>query len=321
MRKLLSVSLLALILIMSTGFSFAADDLNFPTRPIELVIPFGPGGSHDMHARAITSVASSYFSKPIIPVLKPGASAAVGSMYVKNANPDGHTLLFGHNGVNIIAPHVRDVAYSIEDFKPVAQINYGTVIFFARADSGITSIEQLVSELKEDPGSLTFASSGIWGALHIPWKLFVEDAGIEMSHLPTAGGGPAMQAVLSGDAEIGAGFPPQSLPHIESGKIIPLAVTSETRIDELPDTPTFMELGYDFSWQMWRGVLAPKDTPDEIVAYLSDRFEELVKDPSFVSMLGRMGERVNFLDHEEFAEQIEKEKAMYRRLLGQYYKD
>jgi len=292
----------------------------FPWKPIEFIIPFGAGGSHDLHARAIASVSHQYFPKPIVPVLKPGGSGAVGSVYVRNSPPDGHTLLFGHNGINVIAPHVRKVDYSMDDFIPVCQINYGTVIMAARKDSGITSIEELVQKCKENPNSLTFVSSGIWGALYIPWILFVESAGIQMQHLPTAGGGPALQALLAGDGEIGAGFPSAILPHIKSGDLIPIAVTSGKRLPELPDVPTFKELGYDFTWQMWRGVLAPKGTPMETIKYLSDHFAELVKDKSFIKLVNKMGERVDFLDYQQFKEYIAQEEQMYRKLLGKYYK-
>jgi len=319
MKKFLVIFLILFIMGSVTLGVYAFE---FSKGPIELIIPFGAGGSHDMHARAITSVSSKYFERenPLIPVLKPGGSGAVGSIYVKNSKPDGHTLLFGHNGINIIAPHVRKIDYSLDDFKLVCQINYGTVVFVSNKDSGITSIKELVSYLKEKPGSLTYASSGIWGALYIPWKLFVDQAGIEMKHLPTAGGGPALQAVLTGDGEIGSGFSTVVLQHIKAGNLIPLAVTSRERLEELPEVPTMTELGYsDVVFQMWRGILVPKDTPDEIVKYLSDRFEELTKDPSFNSFLKKMGERVAFEDYEEFSKNVKEEEEMYKDKLGKYY--
>jgi len=275
-----------------------------------------------MHARALTSVASKYFGNdsPIIPVLKPGAAATVGSVYVKNAKPDGHTLLFGSNN-NIILPHIQKTGYSIDDFKPVCQINYSQDVFVSNKDSGIMSIEQLVSRLKEKPGSLIYAHAGIWSALYIPWRLFVDGEGINMVDLPTSGGGPTLQAVLSGDAEIGSGFPSVVLDHIKAGNLNPLAVTGTERLDQLPDVPTFLELGYDnVVFKMWRGILVPKDTPDEIVKYLSDKFEKCTKDPSFVKFLSKMGEKVHFLNYEEFAKSIEEETKRYEESFADYYK-
>jgi len=319
MKKFLVISLIFFVI---GSITIGVNAFELSKGPIMLIIPFGAGGSHDLHARAMTSVASDYFERenPLIPVLKPGGSGAVGSIYVKNAKPDGHTLLFGHNGINIIAPHVRKLEYSLEDFKLVCQINYGTVVFVANKDSGITSIKQLVSYSKENPGSLTFGSSGIWGALYIPWKLFVDQAGIEMKHLPAAGGGPALQLVLTGDSEIGAGFSAVVLEHIKAGNLIPLAVTSRERLEELPEVPTMMELGFDnVIFQMWRGILVPEDTPDEIVKYLSDRFEKLTKDPSFVKFLSKMGEKVDFLDYKGFSKAVEEEDKMYKDKFAEYY--
>jgi len=319
MKKFLVI---ALIFFVIGSIALNVYAFEFSKGPIELIIPFGAGGSHDMHARGMTSVASNYFERenPLIPVLKPGGSGAVGSIYVKNSKPDGHTLLFGHNGINIIAPHVRKLDYLLSDFKAVCQINYGTVVFVSNKDSGITSIEQLVSHLKEKPGSLTYASSGIWGALYIPWQLFVDQAGIEMKHLPTAGGGPALQAVLTGDGEIGGGFSTVVLDHIKAGNLIPLAVTSRERLETLPDVPTMIELGYDdVIYQMWRGVLVPKDTPDEIVEYLSDRFEKLTKDPSFIKFISKMGEKANFVGSKEFNKNIKEEEKMYKEKFAKYY--
>lgn len=304
------------------SFATCAYANEFSDGPIEIVIPYGAGGSHDMNARGIVSVAADYFgpANPIKIVLMPGGTGSVGSIYVKNAKPDGHTLLFGNNA-NMVMPHIVESGYSIEDFRAVCRFNYAAPLFVSSKESGITSIEELVAKVKENPGKLVYSHGGLWGVTHIPWLLFVDQAGLDMIELPTEGGGPSLQAVLSGDVAFTATFVSVLIDHIRAGNLFPLAVGGAERLDELPDVPTFIELGYDnVSFDMWRVILAPKDTPDEIVEYLSDRFEELGKDPSLVKFLSKMGEKVQFVDYKEFDQELKELAVTYKNNLSKYYK-
>lgn len=320
MKKLIQI-IFIIFIVACLSCSVCASDNPISKGPIELIIPWGAGGSHDMVARAIVSVASNYFdrSTPLVIVLKPGGTTAVGSVYVKGAKPDGHTLLFGSNP-QVLSPRIQKVGFTLDDFKPVCQINYNAPVFVANKDIGITSVEELIAKANEKPGELLFSAS-LWGVFHVPFLLFNKQAGIDVTLLPGTSGGDAMNAVINGDVDFTAGFPSVVVDHIKAGNVYPLAVTSKERLEMLPDVPTFFELGYESAiYNMWRGILVPKDTPDEIVKYLEDTFRAIAEDASFKNLISKMGETVNFLGTQEFKKSLKDEEDRYEKNLSEYLK-
>jgi len=272
----------------------------FPTKPIELVLPYGPGGSHDLTARALVSVAQPYLGQPLVVALKPGGGGAIGSQYVLKAKPDGYTLLFGGTGPNSIFALVQKAPIGPDRFTAVARINYSPAVFAVRADAPWKSFREVIQYTRQNPGKLNFANTGTWGAADFPMRMVARATGIEYNNIPYDGGGPALLAVLGGHAEASFQFSAQLLPHIGAGKMRALAVSDAKRIPQLPDVPTLREEGVDVVFTQWRGVAAPKGTPAAVVERLEAALRQMTQDRSFQALIQQLGDEVHFLGAREF---------------------
>ncbi|HEU5321650.1 MAG TPA: tripartite tricarboxylate transporter substrate binding protein [Methylomirabilota bacterium] len=294
----LAVTLAALLVAALAPPPAAAQD--FPAKPIELVLPFGPGGSHDLTARAVASVAHQYLGQPLLVVLKPGGGGAVGSQHVIRAKPDGYTLLFGGTGPNTLFALVQKAPIGPDQFQPVARINYSPTVLAARTEAPFRSLREMVDYAKKNPGKVNFANTGPWGAGDVPMRMIAKAAGIEYNNIPHDGGGPALLAVLGGHADATFGFTAQLLPQIAAGKVRALAVTDAKRLTTLKDVPTAKEEGVDVTFTMWRSVLAPRGTPPEVVAKLEAAFRRMSEDKSFLALIKQLGDEVQFQGAKEF---------------------
>ena len=284
--------------VVASGVAVHAQD--FPTKPIELVLPFGPGGSHDLTARALASVAHQYLGQPLLVVLKPGGGGAVGSQTVIRAKPDGYTLLFGGTGPNTIFALVQKAPIGLDQFTPVAQINHSPAIFSVRGEAPWKSFREVIEYARKNPGKLNFANTGTWGAADLPMRLVARTAGLEYNNIPFDGGGPALLAVLGGHADASFLFTAQLLPQIGAGKMRALVVTGTQRIRDLPNVPTTREEGFDVVFTMWRSVLAPKGTPAAIAEKLETAFRRMTEDKSFQALIKQLGDEIHFQGGKEF---------------------
>ena len=280
--------------------TFGAAQAEYPEKPITLVIPFGAGGSHDLNARVVTSIIPSYLNQAMIVQLSPGAGGQKGSAEVAKSDPDGYTLIFSHNYLDMLAPHVADLPYNaMEDFIPVARVNYAPIAVIVPADSPFQTFEDMVEAAKADPGGVSMAHSGNWGALFVPAAQMMKSRDIELNLVPYQGGGPAMQALLAGDADVSMGFPSVIGPLLESGKIRVLASSGPERIYD--DIPTFTEAGIEGDVGfMHRVVLAPAGTPPEVIKKLEDAFTALKDDKTYNNLMGRLGENTDLMLGEDY---------------------
>ena len=290
--------LLALLVTFISGSVTTAQE--FPTKPIELVLPFGPGGSHDLTARALSSVAHQYLGQPLLVVLKPGGGGAVGSQHVIRAKPDGYTLLLGGTGPNTIFALVQKAPVGPDQFTPIARINYSPAIFAVRADAPWKSFREALDYMKKNPGKFNFANTGTWGAADFPMRLVARAAGVEYNNIPYDGGGPALLAVLGGHADASFAFTAQLLPQVGAGKMRALAATDTRRLRDLPNVPTAKEEGSDVVFTMWRSALAPKGTPPAIVEKLEAAFKRMTEDSSFQALIKQLGDEIHFQGGKEF---------------------
>ena len=273
----------------------------YPTKPVALVIPFGAGGSHDLTARAVTSAAADYLGQPMIVQLKPGGGGAIASDFVTKATPDGYTLLFGGSGPNTTLPAIEGRSKGPDDFVAVCRVNYSPAVIIARADAPYKTFKEMLVWAKSNPGKLIFGNTGPWGAGDLSWKMIIKETGIETKNVPHDGGGPALVALLGGHVDVSGLFSAQTLPHIQAGKLRPLAVTDAERDPSLKDVPTCKEAGVNMVYLMWRGVLAPKGTPRGIIDKLAGAFKKMTEDKSVVPMIKKLGDEINFLGPDEFA--------------------
>ena len=273
----------------------------YPTKPIVLVIPMGAGGSHDLTARAVTSVAVDYLGQPFIIQLKPGGGGAIGTELVAKAQPDGYTLLMGGPGWNTTLPAIEARSKGPDDLAAVCRINYTPAFIVTRPDLPYKTFKGMLEWAKAHPGQLVFGHSGTWGHSDLAWKLLMKQTGITTKSVPHDGGGPALMAILGGHIDVNSSNIPVALPYVKAGKLVPLVILDDKRDPNFPDVPTAREEGVDLVCLMWRGILAPKGTPRPMIDKLAAAFRKMTQDKTVLSMIKQMGDGIYYLGPDEFA--------------------
>jgi tripartite-type tricarboxylate transporter receptor subunit TctC len=286
----------------------------FPTRPITLVAPFPPGGVADLTARPVAAAMEKVLKSPVVVVNKTGAAGAVGMSFVANSKPDGYTLLLSLSSISII-PEAdklfdRKPAYTMDQLTPVALISADPTIFVVRADRPWKSVKEFVDDARKRPDEISYSSSGVYGTLHMAMEMLTHAAGIKLKHVPYAGAGPALTAILGGHVDALASGPAVVIPQIKAGKLRPLAGWGAKRVSALPDVPTFKELGYDIEFYIWAGVFAPTGTPEPILKKLRDTVRQSVQEPDFNSAMEKLQTPVAYLDAPEFQKFWDKDAKM-----------
>lgn len=286
----------------------------YPEKPITLVIPLGAGGSHDLNARVITSTIPSYLGQAMIVRLTPGAGGQKGTQEVATSTADGYTLLFSHNYIDMLQQHVENLPYDPKEFVPIARVNYAPIAVVVNADSPYQSFDDMIAAAKTDPGSIRMAHSGNWGALFVPAAQIMKATEASFNLVPYQGGGPAMQALLAGDADVTMGFPSTIGSLLDAGKIRVLATAGAERIYE--EVPTFAEVGVEGDVGfMHRVVLAPAGTPPEVVTKLEEAFLALQEDKTYGRMMGRLGENTDLLSGADYQTMRQEQDGAYKVLV------
>jgi tripartite-type tricarboxylate transporter receptor subunit TctC len=282
----------------------AGADEPFPTRPITIVNPFPPGGQADLTGRPLAAALEKVLKQPVVITNKSGAAGAVGMQSVAVAKPDGYTIVITVPAISTI-PEVdklfgRTPTIAREQFAPLARINADPCVIVVNAAQPWKTLKELLDDARRRPGEITYASSGIYGASHVPMEMLLGTAGgLKMRHLPTTGGGPATTAVLGGHAHLWCSTTGPAAPHVKSGKFRALAVTSASRHPHF-DAPTLKELGYDVEYYLWIGLFAPKATPAPVMKALREAVRQAVEDPAFKSALEKIQSPLAYQDADEF---------------------
>jgi len=277
----------------------------YPSRPITVVAPFPPGGVADLTARPVAAAMEKTLKHPVGVVNKTGAAGAVGMQFVATSKPDGYTLLLALSSISII-PEAdklfgRPPAFTVDQFAPIALISADPTILVVPADKPWKTARDFIEDAKKRPGQISFSSSGVYGTLHMAMELLSHAAGVKLRHVPYAGAGPALTAILGGHVDALASGPAVVLPHIKSGKLRPLAGWGDKRVAALPEVPTFRELGYpDAEFYIWAGLFAPKGTPEPVLAKLRDALRGAVADPDFKAAMDKLETPIAFKQGAEF---------------------
>src|SRR3954465_12286251 len=244
-RSFLGAAAAALATPAAVTSSWAQD---YPSRPITIVNPFPPGGAADGVGRPFAATLEPLIKQPVVVETKSGAAGAVGAQYAANARPDGYTLLAHLPSISGFASvdtlFGRTPKFTRADFIPVARLTEGPMVLVVNDQQPHKTLRELVDDAKANPNKLIFSSSGLYGALHLPAALLIKAAGIQLRHLPTAGGGPALTAVLGNNAQALVSSIAAANAQIKAGKLRALACFSPTRAVAAPDVPTLKELGY-----------------------------------------------------------------------------
>ena len=302
-RSLLRLVLACVLLAVLAG-GVRADEL-YPTRPVTLVVPFPPGGIADLTARPLAAALERSLKQPIVVTNKPGAGGAVGMQSAAVAKSDGYTLLIGLVSISTI-PEVdalfgRPATYTRDQFVGIARLNADPPMLVVGADRPWKTLKDMIEEVRAKPNEVTFTSSGLYGASHVPMEMLLHAAGgLKMRHLITTGGAPATTAVLGGHAAMWASPPALALPHVKAGKLRMLATWGATRLAAYPDVPTLKELGYDLEYYLWTGLFAPRGTPAPVVKALRDATRQAVQDPEFRSAMDKAQTPIAYQDADEF---------------------
>ena len=310
------LALMVLLFFASAGIQ--AQD--YPTKPVNLFIPFGPGGGHDLTARAITPVAEKYLGQPIIIQHKPGGGGAIASLQVAKAKPDGYTLLFGGVGPNCSLPAIEPGrSAGPDDLEGVCQVAGYTSVVVSRPNAPFKNYRELVEYAKANPGKLIYSTSGPWGATDIAVKMLVRKTGISVKVVPYDGGGPSLLAVIGGHADATNTTPFSGYPHIKAGKLIPMAVQDYQRHPQYPDVPTAKEQGIDLVWFPWISVNAPKGTPPAIIKKLAAAFKGMIEDPQTVEICQKTGVEARYIGTEEYGKAWRAQYEEFKEL-AKFYK-
>jgi tripartite-type tricarboxylate transporter receptor subunit TctC len=277
----------------------------YPSRPVTFINPFPPGGAADVVARPFAASLEPLLKQPVVIETKAGAAGQVGAQFAANAKPDGYTLLVHIVSISGFAEvdklFGRQPKFTRADFIPIARLTAGPMVLVVNDKQPYKTLKELVDDAKKRPNAIVFSSSGLYGALHLPTALFMKAAGIQMRHLPTNGGGPALNAILGDNAQVLVSSIAAASAQMKAGKLHALAQFGDKRAASAPDVPTLKELGYDVEFSLWVGLFAPKGTPTPIVDRMRAETRKAVATEQFKAAIHNIGDEVAYLDEPEFA--------------------
>jgi tripartite-type tricarboxylate transporter receptor subunit TctC len=264
----------------------------YPERPVRLVVPLAPGGPADTAARVFASYLSEALGQTVFIENRPGASAVIGTEAVVRSAPDGYTLLFGSSSTFAVNPAVmKNLRFDVRtELKLIGLVSYTPHVLVVRAPLGTGTLADLIKLAKQQPGKLTYGSSGTAGAIHLATELFKREAGVDIVHIPFRGGGPAVLALLSNDVDVFISDVSTTVSNIQSGKLKALAMAWPSRSPLLPDVPTFAELGLPgVISSSWFGVATPAGTPPDIVERLAGAMQKAFASGEYQASLKKIG--------------------------------
>lgn len=316
-RTLATALALALPAALLAAGPAAAQTAAWPSKPVTLVVPFPPGGTTDVLARALAERLTQTLGQTVIVESKPGAGATLGADYVAKSKPDGYTLLMGAVHHTIAGSVYKKLPYDFQkDFVPVTTVALVPNVLVVNTTTPAQNLGELVALLKARPGHYTYGSNGNGTAQHLIGTQFENLTGTEIGHIPYKGSGPLATDLLGGQITMSFDTVTPVLPFIKSGKLRPLAVTTARRSSALPEVPTLEEAGLKgFNIDTWFGVLAPAATPKEIVARLNAEAVKVIQSPEFKKRMEDIGAEPIGNSSEQMGRQIKDETEKFARLV------
>ncbi len=307
----------AFVVVLLLGCIAAARAQTYPSRPIRYIVPQAPGGSSDTLARIVTQRVSDGLGQQLVVDNRPGATGIIGAEVVARANPDGYTLL------QVATSHATNPAMlaklpydTARDFAPVSLLSQQPNIWLAHPSVPVRNIKELIAYAKARPREVNFASSGTGGSQHLAGELLKSMTGIEMTHIPYKGSPPALVDVLAGRVPLMSSTMPPALPHIKSGKVRAIAVTSAKRSPVVPEVPTVAESGVPgYEAIAWQGLVAPAGTPNAVISRINAEFVKALKQPDIAAKLNDQGFETVASTPEWFTQYIKSEITKWSKVI------
>lgn len=316
MKRRTWMSLAAATLALSlTGAATAQG--SYPDHPVRLIVPFPPGGTSDVVGRIFAEALGKQLGQTVVVENRGGAGGTVGTRAVASAAPDGYTLLLGTSSTNGTNSAVyKNLSYdAVKDFTPVTQIIRVPGVIVVNKNFPAKDYAQFFALVKGAPGKYSYASSGNGGATHMAMEYYKSLSGLDMMHVPYRGTGPALNDVIAGQVPILWDTAASSMAHIQSGNLRAIVVAAKTRLPQLPDVPTFAEMGLpDYDAEMWNGLLAPAGLPKDVLAKLSDASRRALADPDVQAKYAGVGAYVVADKPEEFGAMIQADVAKWKKV-------
>ena len=313
-RSFLKTAIASCLLALAAATAGAA----YPDKPIRIIVPYPPGGLTDAVARQVGNALSERVKQPVVIENVGGGGGNIGAARAAKSPADGYTLYIGNNatvGINTLI--YKKLAFDpIRDLAPIALVAESQTILVVHPSVPVKSVTELIAYAKARPDQLNFGSTGTGGLSHLAGELLKSSSGIQVTHIPYKGTGPALTDLLAGQIQFM--FNDTALPHIKTDKLRPLAVTGNSRWAQLPDVPTLTELGMaGYETYNWFGILAPAGTPADVVAYLNRELVAVMKDPAMREWMQARGAEAVSGSAEEFAAYIRKDLEKWSRVVKQ----
>jgi len=287
-------------MLLAAGAAHAQDG-NYPNRPITLVVSAAAGGTTDIAARMISEPLSKALGQPVVVDNRPGGNGGIAASVVQRSKADGYTLLLQYSGFHVITPLLTKTSWDpVKDFMPVANVLSAPQVLVVRPSLPVKSLKELVAYAKANPNKLNYASSGNGSLQHVSTELLNQMAGIQITHVPYKGTGPAMTDLLGGSVDLTITTPPPLMGHIAAGKLRPLVVTSKERLPSLKDVPSAPEAGYpDLDVSSWFAMYAPAGTPKPVIDKLTGEIDKIMKTEAFRKKAEELGAEAKYMNPQQ----------------------
>jgi len=315
MNRLIAVAAAGLC---TVAWTTPAAAQGFPSKPVRLIVPFAPGGTTDIVARAISQPLGAALGQQVIVENKAGGGGSIGALEMIKSPPDGHVLGMATVSTTAANPAINPrIGYDpAVDFVPITNLAATPNVIAVHPSFPARDYKGFLAELKKSPGKYSYASSGTGGIGHLQTELFKSLAGVFMTHIPYRGAGPALNDTVAGQVPIIFDNMPSALPFIKDGRLIPIVVAAPQRLTQLPSIPTFKEVGLEPVNRMaYYGLLAPKGTPKDVVDKVGATARKVLEDPAVRKRIEDTGSLIVGNTPEQFAQQMKAELAVYKEVV------
>ncbi|MGO1767949.1 LacI family transcriptional regulator [Advenella sp. S44] len=316
-HKLLKQSLLVVAIGTIAATNAMAQESGYPQRPISLIVSAAPGGTTDLAARMIADPLSKELGQPVVVENKPGASGGIAAQQVLRAKPDGYSLLLQYSGYQVITPSIEKVSWDpVKDFTPIANVLSAPQLLVVKKALPVNSLKELVQYAKDNPDKLNYASSGTGALQHVATEQLNQMAGIKTTHVPYKGTGPALTDLLAGVVDMTITTPPPLLPHVKSGALKALVVTSKEPLASLPDVPTASAAGYpDLLVSSWFAMYGPKGVPQDVVERLNAAIKKIMATPEYKKKAETLGATAEYMGPQQLGEYTAEELVRWKKVI------